>query len=65
MREILFVCFLVKATCKVYVRLFMYYNTETEVADQTYCLTYSSYTDNVQITYSIDTIMPDIWQGYN
>ena len=38
-------------------------HTETEVADQTFYLTQSQYTDAGQTSPSADPIMPGAWQG--
>ena len=38
-------------------------HTETEVADQTFYLTQSQYTDTGQTSPSADPIMPGAWQG--
>ena len=37
--------------------------TETEVADQTFCLTQSQYTDTRPTSPSADPILPGAWQG--
>ena len=37
--------------------------TEIEVAEQTFYLTQSQYTDTRPITSSVDTITPGAWQG--
>ena len=42
---------------------FMCCHTETEVADPTFCLTQSQYTDNGLTSTSTDPIMPGAWQG--
>ena len=42
---------------------FMCCHTEIEVADQTFYLTQSQYTDNGPISPSADPIMPGVWQG--
>ena len=38
-------------------------HTEIEVADQTFCLTQSLYTDNGPTSHSADSIMPGAWPG--
>ena len=38
-------------------------HTETEVADQTYYITHSQYTDTGPTSPSADPIMPGAWQG--
>ena len=38
-------------------------HTEIEVADQTFCLTQSQYTDTRPTSRGADPIMPDAWQG--
>ena len=42
---------------------FTYWHTETEVADQTFYLTQSQYTDNGPTSPCTDPIMPGAWQG--
>ena len=42
---------------------FMCCHTETEVADQTFYLTQSQYTDTGPTSPSADPITPGIWQG--
>ena len=44
---------------------FMCCHTETEVADQTFYLTQSQYTDTRQTSPSADPISPGTWQGSN